>query len=372
MLHLGRGFLAVVNQRNAAIELERLAGSVIVCGFDGSEVPADVRTWITSDTLAGLILFKRNIEDASQAADMIAAATQVEDSARPLLVCVDQEGGRVARFGPPIVELPPMRTLASAGDLDLTTLGGRVLGRQLRAVGINLNFAPVLDVDTNPANPVIGDRAFGATPQEVTDHGLAFAHGLHEGGVLSCAKHFPGHGDTDVDSHHALPVLRHDRTRLDDVELRPFRSAVGTVPSVMTAHVVIEELDTAPATLSSALIDGLLRDEIGFTGAVFTDDLEMKAVSAQYPVEESGVLAIEAGCDILLVCSDIEAAGRLREALVREAEATPGFAAKLEAACTRADALRKQVTQLPTAIGLRNALDDPDARRLRERLEASA
>ncbi|MEM7434905.1 MAG: beta-N-acetylhexosaminidase [Myxococcota bacterium] len=354
------------------IELERLAGSVIVCGFAGREVPAEVRGWITSDTLAGVILFKRNIEDAVQTADMIAAANRGDDSERPLLVCVDQEGGRVARFGPPIVELPPMRTLARIGDLDLTALAGRVLGRQLHAVGINLDFAPVLDVDTNPANPVIGDRAFGTTPQQVIDHGLAFARGLHEGGVLSCAKHFPGHGDTDVDSHHALPVLRHGRARLNDVELPPFRSAVGTIPSIMTAHVVFEELDSAPATLSAAVVRELLRHEIGFEGAVFTDDLEMKAVSEQYRIEESGVLAIEAGCDILLVCSDVEATGRLRETLIHEAEATPGFAAKLRAASTRADALRNQAAQLPPAIGLQNALDDPDARRLREELEASA
>lgn len=345
-----------------------MAGNVIVCGFPGVDPPHEVRAWITNDSLAGVILFKRNIEDVSQATGLIAACAESDEPSRPLLVCVDQEGGRVARFDAPIVTLPPMRRLAAAEDLERTNLAGRVLGRQLRALGINLDFAPVLDIDTNPDNPVIGDRAFGATPETVIEQALAFARGLHTGGVLSCGKHFPGHGDTDLDSHFALPRLRHDRDRLDSVELAPFRAAVGTLPSIMTAHVVFESLDDAPATLSPAVIGGLLRKELGYEDAVFTDDLEMKAVSTKYPVEESGLLAIEAGCDVLLVCSDVSSVERLREALVHESERSAAFREKLRESHRRVERLRGKAARLPAPVPLEIALHHQDAQRLADQL----
>ncbi|MCZ6806251.1 MAG: beta-N-acetylhexosaminidase [Deltaproteobacteria bacterium] len=349
-------------------ELEQLAGSVMVCGFPGVEAPSEIRSWLADDSVAGLILFKRNIDDVQQTAELITSCTATQDPSLPILVCVDQEGGRVARFGDPILKLPAMRKLAEAADPELTTSAGAVLACQLRAIGINLDFAPVLDVDTNPDNPVIGDRAFGSTPQVVIEHALAFADGLHAGGVLSCGKHFPGHGDTDLDSHLALPTLRHDRERLEHVELPPFRAAVGRLPSIMTAHVVFDAFDSAPATISHRVIVELLRNEIGYDGVVFTDDLEMKALSALYPIEESGLLAIEAGCDILLICSDLEAAGKLREALAREADRHQAFRDKLEEARSRADALRQRVTTLPPPMSLENALDHAKVRALWERL----
>jgi len=350
-------------------EFEQLAGSVMVCGFPGVEAPPEIRSWLTDDSVAGLILFKRNIDDVQQITELITSCTTTEDPSLPILFCVDQEGGRVARFGDPIVKLPAMRKLAEAADPELTTSAGTVLARQLRALGINLDFAPVLDVDTNPRNPVIGDRAFGSTSEAVIEHALAFADGLHAGGVLSCGKHFPGHGDTDLDTHLALPTLQHDRERLEQVELRPFRAAVGRLPSIMTAHVIFDAFDSVPATISHRVIEELLRTDIGYDGVVFTDDLEMKAVSALYPIEESGLLAIEAGCDILLICSDVEAAGRLREALAREADRHQAFRKRLEEARSRADTLRRRVTTLPPPMRLENALSHVEARTLAERLQ---
>jgi len=352
-------------------ELERMAGNVIVCGFDGLEAPATVHQWLADESVAGLILFKRNIGDVAQAAALIASCRTKPNPALPILVCVDQEGGRVARFGEPVLTLPPVQTLAAAGDTQLTRDAATVLGRQLRAIGINLNFAPVLDVDTNPHNPVIGDRAFGRTPDVVIEHALAFADGLHGGGVLSCGKHFPGHGDTDLDSHLALPILRHDRARLEEVELRPFRAAAKRIPSVMTAHVVFEAVDSeVPATMSPAVIGKLLREDLGFAGAVFSDDLEMKAITERHCIEEAGVLAIEAGCDLLLVCSDLEAAARLRESLATEAGRSEAFRARLSEARSRADTLRRKIHDLPPAVSLKSALDDDEARSVRERLGA--
>jgi len=351
-------------------ELERLAGNVIVCGFGGLEAPSMVHRWMSEESVAGLILFKRNISGVGQAAELITSCAAGSDPALPILVCVDQEGGRVARFGEPVLRLPPMQTLAAAGDTKLTRAAAEVLGRQLRAIGINLDFAPVLDVNTNPQNPVIGDRAFGCTPDVVIEHALAFADGLHDGGVLSCGKHFPGHGDTDLDSHLALPTLRHDRARLDEVELRPFRAAAKRIPSIMTAHVVFEAVDLdVPATMSAATLRRLLREDLGFEGAVFSDDLEMKAVTERYSIEEAGVLAIEAGCDLLLVCSDLEAAARLRETLATEASRSAPFHARLTEARSRADALRRRVRELPPAVPLQNALESADARSVKERLQ---
>ena len=329
-----------------------------------------VHRWLSEQSVAGLILFRRNIHNVEQAASLITSCTTERDRALPTLVCVDQEGGRVARFGEPILRLPPMQTLATWGDAQLTRDAGEVLGRQLRAVGINLDFAPVLDVDTNPDNPVIGDRAFGRTADLVIEHALCFADGLHDGGVLSCGKHFPGHGDTDLDSHLALPTLRHDRARLEEVELRPFRAAAQRIPSVMTAHVVFEAVDSGvPATMSRAAIGELLRQDVGFEGAVFSDDLEMKAVTERYSIEEAGVLAIEAGCDLLLVCSDLEAAARLRETLATEAGRSAPFRARLAEARARADVLRRKVHDLPPAVSLRNALESAEARSVKERLQ---
>ncbi len=350
-------------------ELESAAGSVIVYGFHGLTVPDALRSWIDAGSVAGVILFKRNIESVEQAQALIESCTMAEDASLPLLTCVDQEGGRVARFGSPFVTLPAMRTLAAQGDVRLTRAVGEMLGRQLRAVGINLDFAPVLDVDTNPHNPVIGDRSFGRDPEAVIEQALAFAEGLHEGGVLSCGKHFPGHGDTDLDSHFDLPVLRHDRSRLDRIELAPFRAAVGRLPSLMTAHVVFESFDSRPATVSPAVVTDLLRKEIGYDGAVFSDDLEMKALSDRYPIEEAGVIAIEAGCDLLLVCSDLDAAARLRESLAKQAAGSPAFEKRLLEARERADTLRRKVLTLPKPRPLDAVLRDADTVALRKRIE---
>lgn len=350
-------------------EHETSAGAVIVCGFEGLEAPSEIERWIASDLVAGLILFKRNIADIEQTRAAISAASQRSAGSLPILIGVDQEGGRVARLGEPILPLPPMRILARAGDRALTRDAATILGRQLRALGFNLDFAPVLDVDTNPNNPVIGDRSFGDKPAAVIEHALAFAEGLHAGGLLSCGKHFPGHGDTDLDSHLALPALRHERSRLEEIELRPFRAAVGKLPSLMTAHVVFEALDPeVPATMSRKVIEDLLRREIGYDGAVFSDDLEMKAISDRYAIEEAGVLAIEAGCDLLLVCSDLGAAARLRETLTREAERSPAFRARMLEARSRADQLRRRAAELAPAVPLENALDRAEIGAVQERL----
>jgi beta-N-acetylhexosaminidase len=243
------------------------------------------------------------VESAEQVAELSAALKRA--AGRPLLVTIDQEGGRVARLRAPqgFTELPPMRAIGETGDAALARAAGALLGRELRAVGIDQDYAPVVDVDTNPANPVFGDRSFSRDPEVVGRLGAALAQGLQAEGVAACAKHFPGHGDTSQDSHKDLPRLPHDLARLRRVELPPFRAlARAGVAAVMTAHVVFDALDPRrPATLSPEVMR-LLREEAGFQGCAVSDDLEMKAVAEHFPLEEAAPGAVAAGVDALLVC----------------------------------------------------------------------
>ncbi|MBX3246395.1 MAG: beta-N-acetylhexosaminidase [Myxococcales bacterium] len=352
--------------------LEALAGRVLVAGFPAGPLPIALRRALSEGSLGGIIVFKRNLEEGAAGLASLVRALAKEVS-QPVLVGIDQEGGRVARLGAPVLRLPPMRALGDRDDLALTERAGRVLGRQLRALGVTMDFAPVLDVDTNPTNPVIGDRSFGATPERVIRHGLAFAAGLDGSGVSPCGKHFPGHGDTDLDSHLALPILRHDAARLEAVELAPFRAA-RAFPALMTAHVVFEALDpSVPATLSRRVLGDLLRGHLGYDGAVISDDLEMKALSDRWPVPESAVAAVDAGCDVLLVCRDVDACFAAREALTRCAERDPRFRARLEVAAQRAERLYARARPAPLeGDALAAALTDPEVAALEAALVPGA
>lgn len=322
-------------------ELERLAGSVLMVGFAGRTLSPSVRAWLSADALAGVILFKRNLGTLDEVA---ALGREVAAASPQALVAIDQEGGRVARLGPPVVKLPPARRFGEIDDPALTERAGALLGAQLRALGIHVDFAPVLDVDTNPANPIIGDRAFGRTPEAVIRHAGAFARGLASAGVIACGKHFPGHGDTDLDSHLALPRVPHDRARLTQVELAPFRALAAELPTLMTAHVVFDAIDrTLPATLCRDVIEGVLRRELGYRGVIVSDDLEMRAVRDHWGVADAAVRAIDAGCDLLLVCEHEENVLAAKTALHARATKDAAFAERLRIAAERIDALRRTV-----------------------------
>ena len=319
-------------------ERERLAGSVLMVGFPGRTLSPLVRDWLGEDALGGVILFKRNL---GALAEVTTLGRAIAAAAARTLVAIDQEGGRVARLGAPVVKLPPARRFGAIDDPALTERAGALLGAQLRALGINVDFAPILDVDTNPANPIIGDRAFGATPDTVVRHARAFARGLGSAGVIACGKHFPGHGDTDVDSHLALPRIAHDRARLSAIELAPFRSLAAELPTIMTAHVVFDAIDrTLPATLCRAVIEGVLREELGYRGVIVSDDLEMRAVRDHWGVGGAAVRAIEAGCDLLLVCEHEASVLAARDALAARAAQDEAFTARLREASGRVRALR--------------------------------
>jgi beta-N-acetylhexosaminidase len=303
-------------------ELRRHAGRLAIVGFSGHSAPAELRRLAAEFDLGGVIYFARNVADPAQIADL---SREVASLGRdwPLWISVDQEGGRVARLKRPFTEWPPMRTLGRSGDERLAARFAQALAAELRAVGITLDYAPVLDVDTNPANPVIGDRALAARAEDVARLGRVLIAELQAAGVAACGKHFPGHGDTGVDSHLALPVVGHDMARLDAVELVPFREAITAgVTAIMTAHVLVPALDgDRPASLSPAVVTTLLKERLGFGGVVICDDLGMKAISATTALPEATVAAIAAGCDVVLLCnSSADEQVAACEALIHAAE----------------------------------------------------
>ena len=307
-------------------EKVRRVGERFMVGFDGHAASPDVKRMIREFGVGHVILFGRNVDSPEQVAELVRELQGVARDAGhslPLFVAVDQEGGRVSRLAEPWTVWPPMRAVGRIGSEDVARKVGAALAAELSACGIRWDLAPDVDVDTNPKNPVIGDRSFGDDPRLVGRMGAAVVRGLQEGGVAACAKHFPGHGDTDVDSHLDLPAVDHPRSRLDEVELPPFRAAIEAgVASIMTAHVLLRELDDAvPATLSPRVVDGLLRKEMKYGGVIVSDDLEMKAVAANWGVGPSAVKAAQAGCDLLPVCTSAGAQVEAIESVIRAVEA---------------------------------------------------
>jgi beta-N-acetylhexosaminidase len=300
----------------------REIGQLLIGSFAGPHLPVEWRSLAREFELGGAILFSRNVEAPEQVAELAFEIEALGQSA-PLWVSVDQEGGRVARLKAPFTRWPPMATLGRAGSDALAERFARALADELTAVGITLDYAPVLDIHTNPQNPVIGDRALASVADEVARLGRVIIRTLQAHGIAACGKHFPGHGDTAADSHFELPVVEHPPDRLRAVELAPFRAAIAEgVAFIMTAHVLVPALDdTRPATLSPNIVQDVLRDELGYEGVILSDDLEMKALSASTPVPMAAVEAIRAGCDGVLVCSgDVNVQAATLEALVYAVE----------------------------------------------------
>ncbi|GIJ40180.1 glycoside hydrolase family 3 protein [Micromonospora andamanensis] len=298
--------------------LAALAAAVLQPGFVGTTPPAWVCRWL-GDGLGSVVLFSRNVVDPGQ----VAALTAALRAERPdVIVAIDEEAGDVTRIESGRGSSRPGNlALGAVDDPALTEEVARDLGEELAAAGVTLNYAPDVDVNSNPDNPVIGVRSFGAEPSLVARHTTAWVRGLQAGGVAACAKHFPGHGDTRVDSHHDLPRIDADRARLHTVELAPFRAAVAAgVQAVMTGHLLVPALDPdLPATLSGRILGGLLREEMGFDGVVVTDAVEMGAVADRYGFAGAAVRALAAGADAICVGgehADEETARHLRDAIV--------------------------------------------------------
>jgi beta-N-acetylhexosaminidase len=296
-------------------------GQLLIGSFAGRTVSVELRALAREFDLGGVILFARNVEAPEQVLELATECAALGAEA-PAWVSVDQEGGRVARLRAPFTVWPPMATLGRAGSVVLATRFAEALAAELRAVGVTLDYAPVLDVNTNPKNLVIGDRALSADARLAGTLGAAVVSALQAAGVAACGKHFPGHGDTLVDSHVELPIVDHSPERLQAIEFEPFRAAIAAdVAFIMTAHVQVPSLDDEwPATLSAPTL-GRLRGELGFQGVILSDDLEMQAVRARWEPAESAVRAVAAGCDGVLVCSgDAGVQAATLEALVKAVE----------------------------------------------------
>jgi beta-N-acetylhexosaminidase len=303
-------------------EFRRHIGQLAIAGFAGHDIPPEMRSLAREFDLGGIILFARNVDEPDQVAELSRQAQTLAEEL-PLWVSVDQEGGRVARLKSPFTRWPPMETLGRSGDEQLAARFARALAAELKAVGVSLDYTPVLDIRTNSQNTVIGDRALAERPEEVARLGTAIITALQAEGVAGCGKHFPGHGDTSADSHDELPLVEHPPDRLEAVELVPFRAAIeARVASIMMAHVLVPALDSErPATLSPRIVTRMLKHDLGYTGLVLSDDLEMRAISDKYGVPDATVAAIAAGCDAVLMCGAAQDTQAMAlEALIRAVE----------------------------------------------------
>jgi beta-N-acetylhexosaminidase len=296
----------------AQMTLAHKAGQVMMFGFDGVALDAELRALIEQLRPGGVVLFARNVESPRQLAQLntdLQSAMQA-DGAPSLIISIDQEGGSVARLrqAQGFAEFPSARTVGEARDPAGTARQiARAMASEMQAAAINMDLAPVLDVNNNPQNPIIGDRSrsYGADPALVAACGVAFIETLQAAGIMAVGKHFPGHGDTTVDSHIALPIVPHPRARLEQVEFVPFQAAIAAgVAGIMSAHVAFPAIDPTPnraATLSSQVMSGLLRAEMRFSGIRMTDSLEMGALQTTgYPVPRAATTALQAGADMLL------------------------------------------------------------------------
>ncbi|MEM3832709.1 MAG: beta-N-acetylhexosaminidase [Thermoprotei archaeon] len=290
------------------MSLEEKVGNLFMFGFDNTgdstTVTEELRTLIEQYHVGGVIYFSRNLKSAKQAAELSQSIQSVvkRNHKLPIIIAADQEGGNVVRLKDGTI-FPGNMGLGAINSKKIVYEVSRIIGRELISVGINMNLAPVLDVNTNPRNPVIGIRSFGSDPEMVASLGGAYIEGLHSEGVLAVAKHFPGHGDTSLDSHLDLPIVNKELDELMKIHIKPFIDAINifNVDAIMTAHVVYPALDKEnPATLSSKILTDLLRKKFGFNGVIMTDDMEMKAISDRYSPSDASIKALKAGADLLL------------------------------------------------------------------------
>lgn len=320
--------------------LREKIGQMLLCGFHGTEAAGDVDAFLRKYPIGGVIYFARNVESPEQVERLSLGLQRIAvDSGNvPLWISIDQEGGMVARITEGIALMPGQMAIAAAGSIEDAYQAAYISGVELRSMGINMNFAPVLDVNNNAANPVIGVRSFGESPQSVAAYGARSIAGVQDAGISATAKHFPGHGDTDTDSHLDLPVITHDRERVERVELIPFRAAIAAgVDAMMSAHIYFPALEPErlPVTLSRAVLSGLLRQELGYDGMIVTDCMEMDAIAANYGTVDAAVMAVEAGADLVLISHTAHLQAGAFEALLAAVQSGRISEARIDESVTR-------------------------------------
>jgi len=342
-------------------DLEVLAGSVLCVGVPDANLSAETRTELAALGPGAVVLFARNISTLEETRTLVARSRDAIGGTAPALVCVDQEGGRVVRLRFADEPMPSMLSLGATGYVALAERAGARLANDLRAVGANVNFAPVLDLALEPESTLIGTRSLGADPRTVAALGVALVAGMQGRSVAATPKHFPGHGATAVDSHVALPVVSADARTLRERELVPFAAAFRAgARAVMTAHVVVPAFDPdRPATLSPRILSGLLREELGFRGVCFTDCLMMDAIARAPGTAQGAVLALGAGADVAVISHDLALARSARDAIVSAIRAGTLPLERLEEAADRVARLRAWAAPAAEAI---EPIDDDLAR----------
>ena len=326
-------------------------GQMFMIGLQGESLTRDEQLVIEECGFGGFILFSHNCCGPEQILSLCRSLWE-SNLKTPPLIGIDQEGGRVHRLANPFTHFPAAALVGRKDDPNLAYRAARATAAELALVGVNLNFAPVLDVNSNPNNPIIGSRSFGTEPNQVITFAWPYVQGLRDGGIIPCGKHFPGHGGTDKDSHLDLPVLDRSPDELTAVELPPFVHACrNQIESLMTAHVLYRSLDpNFPATLSPNIVTGLLRQQLGYARVVFSDDMEMKALSSNYDADEAVALAVRAGVDVMLYCHDLPGAVNALEFLCSEAERNPAVRAQVENSYHRITELKQRYLKRFTGI----------------------
>lgn len=290
-----------------AMSLEEKIGQLVMVGVDGYENDSNSQQLITKYHVGGFVLLQQNIKDANQMLSLINSLKETNAKNKiPLFLSIDEEGGRISRMPNEFIKLPSNQRIGELNYSKVSSQIGGIIGEELRMFGLNMNFAPVLDINSNPKNVVIGDRSFGNDPGLVSKLGIETMKGLQSENIISVVKHFPGHGDTSVDSHVGLPTVNHDLSRLKSLELVPFSSAIdNSVDAIMMAHILLPKIDSVyPASFSQIVISDVLRKDMNFDGIVITDDMTMGAIVKNYDIGEAAVKSIKAGSDVILVCHD--------------------------------------------------------------------
>ena len=328
-------------------------GLFFTVGVKATELSAEERLFFKEAGLGGFILYQRNLSDPEQIVALCRSLWGLGAEYAPFIV-IDAEGGRVHRLPPPFTHFPAPALIGQRNEADLAYRLGKATAAELALVGINLNLAPVLDVNSNPQNPVIGDRAFAGDPAKVIRLSEKWTEGLRDGGIIPCAKHFPGHGHTDRDSHLDLPVIDRSLDELRATEFPPFIDACRNgIEALMTAHVLYPALDPKlPATLSEPIVNGLLRHQLSYDGVVFSDDMEMKAIRDHYGLEEAALLAVGAGIDVLLYGHELDRALTAFEFLCARAETEPALRTRVENSYERIAQLKRRRVKIFTGVAI--------------------
>lgn len=326
--------------------IQECIGQTLCIGFPGTALTDEVRAFVKENKIGNFILFSHNIESLAQIAALTAEIQDLvlKHTGCPAFITIDQEGGVVQRLPKELALIPGAMAVAAAGDVSNAYDMGVLTALELKQMGANLNLAPCVDVNSNPQNPVIGVRSYGSDPESVAQYALAMIRGMQDGGVLACVKHFPGHGDTAVDSHIGLPVVEQAYETLEKTALLPFKRAIDAgVTCVMSSHIVFPRLEPSglPATLSKTILTDILRGKLGFQGLILTDCLEMGAIQAHYGTANGACMAIEAGADLAFISHSLALAGEAVAQITRKAKADPAFAVRLSDAATHVQKAKK-------------------------------